>query len=64
MRDSSSGILVGLAVILCCALPLLLLSGILVAGGGFFLNQQVLIGLGILVVLIVGLFWRFMRRKR
>ncbi len=52
------------AVILCCALPLLLFSGIFAVGGGFFLNQQVLVGLGIIIVLLAGLFWLLFRRKR
>ncbi len=65
MRESSSGALAGVAAILCCALPFLLLSGLLVAGSGFFLNEQFLVGLGIVVLLLAGLSWLFfLRRKR
>ncbi len=64
MRESISGAFIVLAAFLCCALPLLLLSGVLVVGGGFFLNQRLLVGLGILVALLAVLSWLLMRRKR
>ncbi len=64
MRESAPGILAALAVVLCCALPLLLFSGLLAVGGGFFLNQQVLLGLGMAVVLLAGLSWLEVRKRR
>ncbi len=64
MRGSTSGLLAAIAVVLCCALPLLLFSGLFAVGGGFFLNQQVLVGLGIAVVLLGGLSWLVVRRRR
>jgi hypothetical protein len=64
MRESSPGILAALAVVLCRALPLLLFTGLLTAGGGFILNQQALVGLGIAVVLLGGLSWLVVKKRR
>ncbi len=66
MRDSISGGIAALAVVLCCALPVLILSGVFVTGSGLLLNQQALLALGIILIVVVvlgGLSW-FLLRKR
>ena len=64
MKESLSAGMAALAVILCCALPILILSGAFVTGGGLLLNQQALFALGVLLVVLAGLSWLALRKRR
>lgn len=64
MRDSMPGWALGFALALCCALPLLLLSGAIALGGGLALNQQFLVGLGVLMVILGSLVFFLIRLRR
>jgi len=50
-----------LVAVLCCALPLLLFSGLLITGGGLVISQQFLVGLGILIIALGGLSFLVMK---
>jgi hypothetical protein len=66
MRDSISSGIVALAMVLCCALPVLILSGAFVTGSGLLLNQQTLLSLGIILIVLItlgGLSWFLLRRR-
>lgn len=66
MRDSVPNLIVGLAVVLCCALPMLILAGAFAASGGLLFNQQLWLGVGVglIVVTIIGVLSRlFLRRS-
>ncbi len=63
MKESVSAVIAALAVVLCCALPILILSGIFVTGGALLLNQQTLLALGVLVVMLAGLSWLALRKR-
>lgn len=54
----------GFALALCCALPLLLLSGAIALGGGLALNQQFLVGLGVVMVILGSLVFFLIRLRR
>ena len=66
MKDSISRGIVALAVVLCCGLPILILSGAFAAGGGLLFNQQMLLGLGIPLIILItlGVLSRVLLRKR
>lgn len=64
MKESVSAGIAVLAVVLCCAMPILILSGVFVAGGGLLLNQQALFALGVLLVVLAGLSWLALRKRR
>ncbi len=64
MRDSTSGAIAALAVIMCCALPLLLLSGAFTLSGGLVFNQQTFLVLGLALILVGGVSWLLLRRRR
>ncbi len=63
MKESVSAGITALAVVLCCALPILILSSIFVTGGGLLLNQQTLLAPGILAVVLAGLSWLALRKR-
>ena len=63
MKESISAGIVALAAVLCCALPILILSGIFVTGGGLLLNQQSLLTVGVLVAVLAGLSWLTLQRR-
>ena len=53
MKDSISRGIVALAVVLCCSLPILILSGAFATSGGLLFNQQMWLGLGISLVILI-----------
>ena len=63
MREGVSGVVVAAAAVLCCALPLLIISGVLVTAGGFALSRLVLLSVGVLIVIFAGLSWIVLRRR-
>ena len=63
MREGISGAVVAVAAILCCALPLLIISGVLVTAGGVALSQLILLGVGILIIILAGLSWIILKRR-
>ena len=63
MREGASGPIVAIAAVLCCALPLLIISGVFVTAGGVALSQLILLGVGILIVIIAGLSWIVLKRR-
>ena len=66
MKDSISRGIVALAVVLCCGLPILILSGAFATSGGLLFNQQMWLGVGIslITLIILGLLSRVSLRKR
>ncbi len=64
MRDSPSGAIAALAVIMCCALPLLLLSGAFTLSGGLVFNQRTFLILGLVLILLGGVSWLLLKRRR
>jgi hypothetical protein len=64
MRDSTSSAIAALAVIMCCALPLILLSGAFTLGGGLALNQQIFLIVGLVLILVGGVSWLLLRRRK
>lgn len=63
MREGVSGVVVAIAAVLCCALPLLIISGVLVTAGGLALSQLVLLSAGVLIVILAGLSWIALKRR-
>ena len=63
MREGASGAIVAVAAVLCCALPLLIVSGVFVTAGGFALSQLVLLAVGVLIVIFAGLSWIVLKRR-
>lgn len=63
MREGASGAVVAVAAVLCCTLPLLIISGVLVTAGGFALSQLVLLAVGVLIVILAGLSWILLKRR-
>ncbi len=63
MKESVSAGIAALAVVLCCALPILILSGVFVTGGGLLLNQQALLALGALLIVLAGLSLLALRKR-
>ena len=63
LRDSTSGLVLGFAVALCCALPILLLSGFVFLGWGFALNQQALLIVGLSLVVVAGMVLLSFRKR-
>ncbi len=53
-----------IAVVLCCALPILLLSGTAIFGGGIATNQQALLGVGLVVLAVGAATFLFVRRRK
>ncbi len=53
MRDYISRGIVALAMVLCCGLPILILSGAFATGGGLLFNQETWLGLGISLVILI-----------
>jgi len=66
MKDSISRGIVALAAVLCCGLPILILSGAFATGGGLLFNQQMWLGLGIslIILIILPALSRALLRKR
>ena len=63
MREGVSGVVVAVAAVLCCALPLLIISGVFVTAGGLALSQVVLLSAGVLIVILAGLSWIALKRR-
>jgi hypothetical protein len=63
MKESVSAGIAALVVVLCCALPILILSGVFVTGSGLLLNQQALLALGVLLVILAGLSWLALQKR-
>ena len=62
MREEASGAVVAVAAVLCCALPLLIISGVFITAGGVALSQLILLGVGILII-ISGISWIVLKRR-
>jgi hypothetical protein len=63
LKESISGTLAALAVIFCCTLPFLILSGIFASGSGLVLSQQILIAFGLILILLGGVSWLLFKRR-
>jgi LPXTG-motif cell wall-anchored protein len=63
LKESLQTFVAAVAVVFCCALPLLVLSGAFAAGGGLALNQQALFAFGLAVLLLGGLAWVLLKRR-
>jgi hypothetical protein len=53
----------GFALVFCCALPFLLLTGVLAVGGGLVFSQQLLAILGVAIVIFASLVFLLTRLR-